>query len=83
MFSPDIRIDIHDNDNLSTIPERNPWNVLQPLWKKMHANPMLTGMGGVSKYLLYALGVHILSVEDRLSRVEERLSRLENAVFTL
>jgi hypothetical protein len=75
MYSPDVRITICDPADISTIPDRDPWKILQPLWKRMQENTFLSGMGCVNKYLLYALSVHILSVD-------ERLRKLENQVFS-
>jgi hypothetical protein len=73
MYSPDVRITICDPDDISTTPDRDPWKILSPLWKRMRENTFLTGMGSVNKYLLYALSVHVLSVDERLRNLESKV----------
>jgi len=82
MYSPDVRIDIPEVDAITIFSERNPWKILEPLWKRMRANTFLTGMGSVNKYIVYALSAHILHVHEDLTNLDERLRRVEGAVFS-
>lgn len=82
MYSPDVRIDIPEVDDITTFPERNPWKILEPLWKRMRANTFLTGMGSVNKYIVYALSAHIFHVQERFLLLDERLRRVETAIFS-
>lgn len=89
MYSPEVRIDIPEVNDITTFPERDPWKILEPLWKRMRANTFLTGMGSVNKYIVYALSAHVLRVQEHflfvgkdLMTLDERLRRLEDTVFS-
>jgi hypothetical protein len=73
-------IELENVLDLQRINQRDSWNILNSIWNLFIKNPMLTGMGSISKYIVYAISVHILHFHDEIQSLRNELNSLKQEI---